>query len=183
MRQSLDCTLAVLLALLACGVAGCGHGSSGDTTSASTGDKTTRLVCGKTSYRISADRIDSEVSAACERFRQSSGEVHSHSTARTRFTCKDGDGHVVLSAPVPNELLDEYDRSCQQYLAADQPSHNAAGDRQAHSTALREFQMRERQLVAQTVDAANEAWRRNNADQASLNRLIRSRGGSIEIQD
>ncbi len=183
MRQSLHRTLVVLLALSACGLAGCGRGSSGGVTSASTGDKTTQLVCGKTTYRISADRIDSEVSAACERFRQSSEEMRSHSTARTRFTCKDGDGHVILSAPVPNELLDQYDRSCQQYLAADQPSHNGAGDRQAHIAALREFQVRERQLVTQTVDTANQTWRRNKADQASLNRLIRSRGGSIEIQD
>jgi len=175
--------LIALLALPGFLSVGCGHGSGRGVTGINTAAKDTRLNCGKTAYRISADRIDGEVTAACERVQQSSEEMRTHNAARTRFTCTDSTGHVVLSAPVPTTLLEAYDHSCQQYLAADRSAEGGGVDRQAHFAALRQFQDETRRLVTQTVDESNAIWRRNKADQASLNKLVRSRGGSIEIQD
>ena len=184
MKQSLHGgLLRAALILLICGFAGCGGRSGGSATGANAGGGSGTLTCGSVTYRISPERIDSELSAACERFKQSAAEARAQHAGRTRFTCTDAAGHVVLSMPVPSDLLEQYDHNCRQFLSADQAFHAGSGDRQAHFAALKQLQDQDRQLTSQTVEAANEVWRRNRADQAALNELVRSRGGSIEIAD
>lgn len=88
-----------------------------------------------------------------------------------------------MSVLVPDALLPAYDRSCQEFSAADQPFESGAADRQSHFDALKNLQSETNQLTRQTVDEANAIWRQNRADQALLNKLIKERGGTIDIAD
>ena len=141
-----------------------------------------QLKCGNTTYNLSADKIDTEVNEQCDRLNKSY-KLHQATRDRERFTCQDAKGHVVASVLVPGALLADYDRSCQEYMAADQPFENGTADRQTHFEALKRFQSETNQLTRQTVDEANAIWRQNRADQAVLNKLVKSRGGSIAITD
>lgn len=141
-----------------------------------------QLKCGNATYNLGADKIDAQVNEQCDRLNKSY-KLHQATRDRARFTCQDAKGHVVASVLVPDALLADYDKSCQEYIAADQPFENGTADRQIHFEALKRFQSETNQLTRQTVDEANAVWRQNRADQAVLNKLVKNRGGSIAITD
>jgi hypothetical protein len=181
---SCSTVLGTLLLLLGCGLPGCsGNHGGGRNSGENAATQLTQLKCGDATYRIIPDRIDVEVSGACDRVTKSHEAEQSSRAARARFTCQDSKGHVVESVLVPNALLEDYNRSCQQYLAADQAFENGTADRSIHFAALRAFQDETNQLTRQSVDDANTTWRQNRADRALLNKLVKDRGGSIEIAD
>jgi hypothetical protein len=183
--------LVALLLLVGCDLSGCGRGrdtntdarnkSAGSSEVVSNGSQPARLKCGDTIYRLSSDKIDSEINEACERMTKSYDATMSHRSARARFTCQDSKGHVVLSMLVPDDSLENYNRSCQQFVGAEAALPNSPTDRQPYFNVLRTFQAETNQLTRQSVDAANAIWRQNRADKAALNQLVKVRGGSIEI--
>jgi len=166
------------VALAACGSRDASTGSSAKNVS----NRSSQLKCGSTSYNLSADRIDTEVNEACDRLNKSY-KLHQSNRDRARFTCQDAKGHIVASILVPDALLPDYGKSCQEFTAADAAFENGIADRQVHFDALKRFQSETNQLTRQTVDEANVVWRQNRADQATLNRLIKNRGGTIEIEN
>jgi hypothetical protein len=182
--------VAVLL-LVGCGLSGCDRGrdatagagnkSAGGSEDGGHGSQPAQLKCGDTTYRLSSDRIDSEINEACERMKKSYEATMSNRSVRVRFTCQDSKGHVVSSMLVPDGSLENYNRSCQQFVAAEMALPNSTTDRQAHFDALRKFQAETNQLTRQSVDAADAIWRQNRANKAALNQLVKARGGSIEI--
>jgi hypothetical protein len=105
----------------------------------------------------------------------------SNRSARVRFSCQDSKGHVVLSMLVRDELLEDYNQSCQQFVAAEAALPNSTTDRQAYFEVLRKFQAKTNQLTRQSVDRANAIWRENRADKTALERLVKAHGGSLEI--
>lgn len=166
------------LSLCACGGRNAATGSDSQTSA----NPLAQLKCGNTIYNLSADKIDAEVNGQCDRLNKSY-KLHQATRDRARFTCQDGKGHVVMSVLVPDALLPDYDKSCQEYRAADQPFESGTADRQTHFDALKKLQSETNQLTRQTVDEANAIWRQNRADQTVLNKLVKSRGGSIAITD
>jgi hypothetical protein len=183
--------LAALLFLVDCGLSSCGRGHDASTGAGnknavssedgSNGGQPAQLKCGDTTYRLSSDKIDSEINAACERLQKSYEATTSNRSARVRFTCQDSKGHVVSSMLVPEDSLEDYNRSCQQFVGAEAALPNSPTDRQPYFNVLRKFQAETNQLTRQSVDAANVIWRQNRADKAALNQLVKVRGGSIEI--
>lgn len=175
-------SLAAPLLLVGCGLAGCGRGRDASTDAGNTnGGSPVQLRCGDTTYRLSSDKIDREINEACERLKKSYEVTMSNGSARVRFTCQDSKGHVVLSMPVRDESLENYNRSCQQFVAAEATLPNTTTDRQPYFNVLRKFQAETNELTRRSVDAANAVWRENRADKAALNQLVKVRGGSIEI--
>jgi hypothetical protein len=156
-------------------VAGVKNAGSGE------GNQPIQLKCGDTIYRLNSDKIDGEVNGACERTKRSYEATMSSRSARVRFACQDSKGHVVMSMLVRDGLFDDYNRSCQQFTAAEAALPNSTTDRQPYFEVLRKFQAETNQLTRQSVDAANVIWRQNRADKAALNQLVKVRGGSIEI--
>ena len=183
--------LAALMLLVGCGLSGCGRGrdastdagtkSAGSSEVASNGSRSAQLKCGDTTYRMSSERIDSEINEACERMTKSYDATMSNRSARVRFSCQDSKGHVVLSMLVPDDSLENYNRSCQQFVGAEAALPNSPTDRQPYFNVLRKLQAETNQLTRESVDAANVIWRQNRADKAALNQLVKVRGGSIEI--
>jgi hypothetical protein len=188
-RTACGTALVALLLLVGCGLSGCGRDAStgADNKSAaggevgSNGSQPAQLKCGDTTYRLSSDKIDREINEACERMKKSYDATMSNRSARVRFTCQDSKGHVVLSMLVPDDSLENYNRSCQQFAGEEAALPNSPTDRQPYFNVLRKFQAETNQLTRQSVDAANAIWRQNRADKAALNQLIKVRGGSIEI--
>jgi len=184
-------SLVALLLLVGCGLSGCGRGrdantgavnsNAGSSESGSNGSQPVQLKCGDTTYRLSSDKIDREINEACEQLNKSYEVTMSNRSARVRFSCQDSNGHVVLSMLVRDESLEDYNRSCQQFVAAEATLPNSTTDRQPYFNVLRKFQTETNQLTQQSVDAANAIWRENRADKAALNQLVKVRGGSIEI--
>jgi hypothetical protein len=182
--------LVALLLLVGCGLSGCGRGRDASTGAGnksasseygSNGSLPAQLRCGDTTYRLSSDKIDSEINEACERMKKSYEATMSNRSVRVRFTCQDSKGHVVLSMLVRDDSLEDYNRSCRQFAAAEAALPNGATDRQAYFDVLRKFQAETNQLTRQSVDATNAVWRQNRADKTALNQLVKARGGSIEI--
>jgi hypothetical protein len=190
-RNVCGTALVALLLLVGCDLSGCGRGrdintdtqnkSAGSSEAGSNGSQPAQLKCGDTTYRLSSDKIDSEINGACERMTKSYDATMSNRSARARFTCQDSKGHVVLSMLVPDDSLENYNRSCQQFLGAEAALPNSPTDRQPYFNVLRTLQAETNQLTRQSVDAANAIWRQNRADEAALNQLVKVRGGSIEI--
>jgi hypothetical protein len=121
------------------------------------------------------------VKSACERLSHSHEAVRARRGARVRFTCQEANGHVVESTLVPSDSLAEYEQNCRRYLAANEPLRDGTADVHAHFAALRAFVDANNQLTHQSVDQSNALWRQERTDRASLNRLVKERGGSIEI--
>ena len=183
-RIPASCLFAVALCLIvAGGLSGCGResGSSGMKGASSEGGGSTQLKCGDTTYRMKPDKIDGEINGACERTTKSYEATMSSRSARVRFTCQDSKGHAVMSMLVRDDLLEDYNRSCQQFIAAEAALPNSPTDRQPYFAVLKQFQAETNQLTRQSVDAANAIWRQNRSDKATLNQLVKVRGGSIEI--
>jgi hypothetical protein len=183
--------LVALLLLICCGLSGCGRGRDASTAAGnknaggseygSNGSQPSQLRCGDTTYRLESDKIDREINEACERMKKSYEATMSSRSARVRFTCQDSKGHVVLSTLVRDDSLEDYNRSCQQFVAAEAALPNSTTDRQAYFAVLRKFQAETNQLTRRSVDAANGVWRENRADKTALDRVVKARGGSIEI--
>jgi hypothetical protein len=174
-----------LLLVMSGGLSGCGRdaGSGAGIKNAGSGEagQPTHLKCGDTTYRLSSNKIDSEVNEACERVKKSYEATTSNHSSRVRFTCQDSKGHDVMSMLVRDDLLEDYNRSCQQFVAAEGALPNSPTDRQPYFAVLKQFQSETNQLTRQSVDAANVLWRQNRTDRAALNKLVKVRGGSIEI--
>ena len=183
--------LVALWLLVGCGLSGCGRGrdastgaankSAGSSEDGNNGSQPAELKCGDTTYRLSSDKIDGEINQACEQMKKSYEATMSNRSARVRFTCQDSKGHVVLSMLVPDDSLENYNRSCQQFVGEEAALPNSPTDRQPYFNVLRKFQAETNQLTRQSVDAANAIGRQNRADKAALNQLVKVRGGSIEI--
>src|SRR5271170_148667 len=106
-----------LLLLVGCGLSGCGRGRDASTGAGnSNASQLAQLKCGDTTYRLSSDRIDSEINEACGRMQKSYEATMANRSARVRFTCQDSKGHVVLSTLVRDDSLEDYNRSCQQFV-------------------------------------------------------------------
>ncbi len=165
-------------ALSACGPRNASTGAGAEHTAS----RPAQLKCGSTTYNLSADKIDAEINESCDRLNRSY-KMHQSTRDRTRFICHNPKGHIVMSVLVPDALLPDYDKSCQEFAAADQPFENGSADRQSHFDALKKLQTETNQFTRQTVDEANAIWRQNRADQALLNKLIKERSGTIEIAD
>lgn len=183
--------VAALLLLVESGLSGCGRGQDANTGAGnkkagsgeyeSNANQTSQLKCGDMTYRLSSDRIDGEISGACERMTKSYEASASSRSAKVRFSCQDSKGHVVLGMLVRAELLEDYNRSCQRFVAAEAALPSSPTDRQPYFDMLRKFQAETNQLTRQSVDASNAIWRQNQADKTALNQLVNARGGSIEI--
>jgi hypothetical protein len=173
-----------LLLVMSGGLSGCGRdsGSAGMKNATRSADgRPTHIKCGDTTYRLSPEKIDGAINEGCERTTKSYELMMSSRSARSRFTCQDSKGHVVMSMLVRDDLLDVYNRSCQQFGAAEAALPNSPTDRQPYFAVLKQFQAETNQLTRQSVDAANVIWRQNRSDKAALNQLVKARGGSIEI--
>ncbi|HXY95965.1 MAG TPA: hypothetical protein VEH00_03250 [Steroidobacteraceae bacterium] len=168
--------LMVLALLAACAVGACAR-KSGE----AAGGQATQLSCGNKTYRVSAERVDAEVNEACDRVRKSAEALEAYRATVARFTCQESNGHVVLSLLAPRDEFDEYDRNCRQYLTAQDALHNHTIDIAAHQAASRDFTASNNQLARRHAEADNALFRQRDADQAALSRLIKNRGGSIEI--
>jgi hypothetical protein len=144
------CFFAVALCLIvAGGLSGCGRnsGSSGMKNAGSEAGRSTELKCGDTTYRLNADKIDSELNEACERTKKSYEATKSSRSGRVRFTCQDSRGHTVMSMLVRDDLLEDYNRSCQQFVAAEANLPNSPTDRQPYFAVLKQFQAETNQLT------------------------------------
>lgn len=189
MRTFRGSAAVALLLLVGCGLSGCGRDAStgagnknaGSSEHESNGNQPSQLRCGDTTYRLSSDRIDGEISEACVRMTKSYEATVSNRSAKVRFSCQDNKGHLVLGMLVRADLFEDYNRSCQQFIAAEAALPNSPTDRQPYFEVLKRFQTETNQLTRQSVDAANAIWRQNQADKTALNQLVKARGGSIEI--
>jgi hypothetical protein len=174
------------LALLAVwGLGGCGrHSGSGGSPPQSEGHWTD-FNCGATTYRIDPDRIDGAVKAACEHVKESAALLVRYGVAaRVRYTCARSDGHVVQSLMVTQDLLDDYNKGCQQFLSSEAAAVVGPGDRdgqRAKITALCLLNDESNNLTRRFAQDANRDYGNNKAAQDALNQLIGDRGGSIKI--
>jgi hypothetical protein len=166
-----------LLALLAAGAVVACSRKGGELA----GGHLAQLSCGNKTYRVNAERIDAEVNGACDQVKKSAEALKAYRATSARFTCQESNGHVALSLMAPRDQFDDYDRNCRQYLAAQDALHNHTIDIAAHQAASRDFTASNNQLARQHADEDNALFRRRDADQAALSRLIKDRGGSIEI--
>jgi len=174
MKELAHLTLLVLLAAYAVGACTRKAGEEA-------GGRLTQLSCGSKTYRVSAERVDATVNEACDRVRKSAEALKAYRATIARFTCRESNGHVILSLLAPRDQLDEYDRNCRQYLTAQDALHNHTIDIAAHQIASRDFTASNNQLARKHGEEDNALFRQRDADQAALSRLIKDRGGSIEI--
>jgi hypothetical protein len=153
---------------------GCGRHGSAD-------EQLSHLRCGKTTYRLSASQIDAELRSACDRVSQSAAALDTYGpAARVRFTCARADGHVVQSVLVSKDLLSDYDQACAQYVTAAAAALSRS-DTHAAAEALRALTEQTNVLTRSFVEEANRSFARRKADRDVLERLVKERGGSIEI--
>lgn len=179
MRLRLGITLAMVLA---CAGAACARKTADAGKAAENGGSPlTQLSCGSKTYRIGADRIDGEVDDGCRRVKASADALRAYRATIARFTCQEGNGHVVLSLLAPSSLFDEYDRNCRQYLGVEEAFHNGGIDIAGHRQALSDFTAKNNELARRYGQEDNALFQQRQADQASLSRLVKDRGGSIEI--
>jgi hypothetical protein len=176
-----NCAWLVLLLALTCSQSACSrHNRDGQ-------PALVRMTCGPTTYRLDADRVDSEVQEACGRVKQSSAALLRYSAAgRVRHTCQRDDGHVVQSLLVSRDLADQYEEACQTYraaVAAADAEPNAPDASHAKAAALRTLIAETNALTNGFVREANGDYDKNKTEQRTLNQLVKDRGGSIEIPD
>ena len=166
-----------MLAILAgCAVCACSR-----KTGEGAGGQLAQLSCGSKTYRISAGRVDAEVNDACERVKKTAEALKAYRATVARFTCQESNGHVILSLLAPRDQFDAYDRNCRQYLAVQEAFRAGTIDIAAHQLASRDFTASNNELVRKHAAEDNALFHQRDADQASVSRLIKDRGGSIEI--
>jgi hypothetical protein len=160
-------------------------------TAQTSADALVRLACGEKTYRLSKDKIDDDIRAACEQAKQSVAALQAYRAAAVRYTCQANDGHIWESRTVPAYLLDDYTHNCQEYLAAEETIRSGTADRSlgrmaalaAHRAATKKFTDKSNELALRGLADANELYQQNETGQAHLNKLIKSAGGSTETPD
>jgi hypothetical protein len=178
----------ILAAMLAAGVLGCGahsgHGSSPPSTPAA------QLSCGGKTFRLDADKINRAMHDACDRANASLDALQAYRATLVRFTCQEGNGHIVSSLLAPQDLISSYDASCKEFLAAKDAFHASlqsapAADPHAafeqHRTAAAKFTAATNALARRHALADNALYRQRQADLAAVSQLVKNAGGSIEI--
>ena len=178
----------ILAATLASGVCGCGahagHGSSQGSTPAG------QLSCGGKTFRLDADKINSAMHESCERANASLDALQAYRATVVRFTCQEGNGHIVSSLLAPQDLISGYDASCKEFLAAKDAFHASlqsapAADPHAafeqHRTASSKFTTATNELARRHALEDNTLYRQRQANLASVSQLVKNAGGSIEI--
>ena len=178
----------ILAAMLASGVFGCGahagHGSSQSSTPAG------QLSCGGKTFRLDADKINSAMHESCERANASLDALKAYRATVVRFTCQEGNGHIVSSLLAPQDLISGYDASCKEFLAAKDAFHASmqsapAADPHAafeqHRTAAAKFTTATNELARRHALEDNTLYRQRQANLASVSQLVKNAGGSSEI--
>jgi hypothetical protein len=179
---------AVLAAMLASAVIGCGahsgHGSSQASLPAA------QLSCGGKTFRLDADKINSAMHESCDRASASLDALQAYRATVVRFTCREGDGHIVSSLLAPQDLISSYDASCKEFLAAKEAFHASLQSAPAahphaafeqHRTASAKFTAATNELARRHALADNALYRQRQADLAAVSQLVKNAGGSIEI--
>jgi len=92
-------------------------------------DALVRLACGEKTYRLSNDKIDDDIQAACEQAKQLLAAVQAYQAATVHYTCQDGDGHIREGRTVQTYLLEDYTRNCREYVAAEEAILSGTQDR------------------------------------------------------
>jgi hypothetical protein len=168
-----------------------------DTSIASSGtaqtsaDASVRLACGETTYRLSNDKIDDDIQTACEQAKQSLAAVQAYQAATLHYTCQDGEGHVREGRTVPQYLLDDYTRNCQEYVVAEEAIRSGTQDRSldhsaafaAHRAAAKKFTEKSNEIGLRGAADAEVLYQQKTTNQAHLNKLIKRAGGAIETPE
>jgi hypothetical protein len=163
---------------------------SSDAVQASAGT-VVRLACGEKTYQLSNDKISDDIRTACEQAKQSIAAVQAYQAAAVRYTCQASDGQIRERRTVPTYLLDDYTRNCQEYVVAEEVVRSGTQDRSldrraafaAHRAAAKMLADKNNELALRGVADANELYQQKETNQAHLNKLIKSAGGSIEISE
>jgi hypothetical protein len=181
------------VAAIGAGTFGCGRGASGDGGAAaneqSDADQSIQLKCGTTTYRISGRRVSSDVRAACDRVGASFDALQTYRASVSRFTCQESDGHVVHNLLVPKGLRDAYEQNCREYVRAGDAYRAvraaSSADRRAalrsHREAFERFSDAANRLARKYAAEDEALFRQRQADQGSMNALVRDLRGSVEI--
>jgi len=157
-------------------------------TAQTSADALARLACGEKTYRLSNDKIDDDIQAACEQAKQSLAAVQAYQAATVHYTCQDRDGHIQEGRTVQKYLLEDYTRNCQEYVAAEEAIRRGSQDRSlghgAASAALRaaakKFTDKSNEIALRGAADANALYQQKTTDDAHLNKLIKRAGGSSE---
>jgi len=185
----LSASFLILSSLLA--ACGGGSGSTGDSSgqSATAAEQMTQLTCGNLTYRLSKEKVTSDIMASCDQVTKSLKALRAYRAAKVRFTCREGDGRIVKSLAVPERQLDDYNQECQEYLAAKDAYIRSLKERntdrqtlfEMHRAAYTKLNGGGNDLMRQSAEEDSALYRRKLADQAVLERAIKDLGGSIEI--
>ena len=181
MKRSVGVTILSCVISCALVLAGCGHRTS---TGAAVspplegGESASGWMCADKTYRLGVDRVDSELKDSCERVKQSRAALDSYRATIQRFTCQKSDGHVVMSVLVPKDQFDDYGILCNEYL-----SNVSSADPASRREANAKLTAGGNQLVRRHMQQDEALFRQAKADRTTLNRLVKERGGAIEIED
>jgi hypothetical protein len=185
--------LILFAAAISAGTFGCGRSASDGgrtaTVERSDTDQSIQLKCGTTTYRVLRRRVSSDVHAACERAGASLDALQTYRASVSRFTCQEDDGHVVHSLLVPKDLRDAYEQNCHEYIRASDAYRSArrgsSDERDAalrtHHDAFAQFNDAANSLARKYAAEDNALFRQRQADQGSMNALVKDIGGAIEI--
>jgi hypothetical protein len=151
-------------------------------------DGIVRLTCGDRTYRLSSDKIDDDIQAACEQTRQSLAAMQAYQAATVQYTCRDGEGPVQEGRTVQKYLLDDYTRNCQEYVVAEETIRSGTQDRSlnhnaafaAHRAAAKKFTDKSNEIALRGAADANALYQQKTTNEAHLYKLIKRAGGSIE---
>jgi hypothetical protein len=150
-----------------------------------------RLACGEKTYQLSDDKINDDIQAACEQAKQLLAAVQAYQAATVRYTCQESDGHIRESRTVPKYLLDDYTGNCQEYVVAEEAIRSGTQNRSldhtaafgAHRAAAKKFTDKSNAIALRGVADADALYQQKTTNQAHLNKLIKSAGGSMEIPE
>jgi hypothetical protein len=158
-------------------------------TAQTSADASVRLACGEKTYRLSNDKIDDDIQAACEQAKQLLAAVQAYQAATVHYTCQDSEGHIREGRTVQKYLLDDYTRNCQEYVVAEEAIRSGTQDRSldhsaafaAHRAAAKKFTDKSNEIALRGAADANALYQQKTTNEAHLNKLIKRAGGSIEI--
>jgi hypothetical protein len=154
-------------------------------TAETSADALARLTCGEKTYRLSNDKIDDDIQAACEQAKQLLAAVQAYQAATVHYTCQESDGHIREGRTVQKYLLDDYTRNCQEYVVAEEAIRSGTQDHSAafaaHRAAAKKFTDKSNEIALRGAADANALYQQKTTNEAHLNKLIRRAGGSIEI--
>jgi hypothetical protein len=150
-----------------------------------------RLVCGERTYRLSKDKIDDDIRAACEQAKQLLAAVQAYQAATVHYTCQDSEGHIREGRTVPKYLLDDYTRNCQEYVVAAEAVRSGTQDRSlghgaalaAYRAAAKKFTDKSNEIALRGAADADVLFQQKTTNEGHLNKLIKRAGGSVEIPE